>query len=440
MIKERKKYKILLLWDKDYKELLHGTGISGIFTILWMWLWYFITIFSARWFGAYGMWLMAMVNTIIVFWWAIAWLGMQQSVVRYINQRQAQGVAWQIRTLHIYILKIVLPFSFIVAILLYLWKWRVAHNLFKEPKLEQLITWLALLFPLIVLGNIGLEIIKGYRKLKVYHSINKIGKLLIKISIICIIYIWSKSVFWPTIALLWSFFWSFIFTIPFIIHYYKSLPEKEPISEKEILKTSLPMMITSLSIVLISQTDIFMLSLYTDTTEVWIYQTALRVASLISFGLVIVNMIVWQQIAKLYRSKSKEKLKKILFIATSISIIIWTAWVIIVTLFSDELMNLFWAEFIQWSSVLIILAIWQFVSIVAGPVWIYMNMTGKQTVQQYIFLGIGLLNIMLNLLFIPKYWMLWAAYASAISLMINNIIHIMYIRKKDQILFISKVF
>jgi len=430
-------YKVLLLGDKDYRELLHWTWLSAIFTIAWMWLWYIVTILSSRWFGADWMWLLAMINTIIVFAWAIAGLGIQQSVVRYINQRQAQWSEWKTRAIHWYILKAILPFSLIISFLLYIWKWRIAQSLFHEPRLEGVITRLSIVLPMIVLGNIWLAIIKWYKQLFVYHSINKIGKLVIQSVIIIAIYYWSGSVFGPIRALYGAATWWFLLSIPFVIQYYKKLPEKIDLPKKEILMTSLPMMVTGLAAVLITQTDIFMLSLYTDTAQVGIYQTALRVAWLIAFGLTVINMIAWQQIAKLYRSEKKQKLKKILKLATIWSAIFGLFMTLIIIFFSSFIMWIFWKEFVSWETLLIIIALWQFINVVAGPVWLYMNMTWRQKIQQYIFLSIGALNIILNILLIPNYWIEGAATASAICLTINNIIHVYYIWRKDKILFFS---
>gem|GEM_PF-6841127 len=86
--------------------------------------------------------------------------------------------------------------------MLYLGREWLANTVFQEPRLAQLIIYLALAFPLIVLGNIGLEMIKGYKDLTTYHSINKIGKILLRLVIITMIRYSSQSLLGPAVGLI----------------------------------------------------------------------------------------------------------------------------------------------------------------------------------------------------------------------------------------------
>lgn len=434
-------YKTLLLWDKDYRELLHGTGVSGIFTIVWMGLGYVVTVLSARWFGADGMGLMAMINTIIVFGGAIAGLGIQQSVVRYINQWKAQGVEGRIKTLHWYILKTVLPFSILIAVLLYFGRHWLAISVFKEPRLAELIVWLALAFPLIVLGNIGLEMVKGYKMVARYVSIQKIWKLVVKFTIITIVFMTTTDIAWPTYALIGSSLIGFFFAVPFLWKQWKQLPASESITNSAILKTSLPMMVASISMVIMNQTDIVMLGMMTSTKEVGIYQTAFRLATLVPFGLVVVNMIIPQKIAQLYHWGEKKKLTSLMKLWSLISWSIGLVTFIIFSFFARQRMALFGPEFIIGSTLLIMLCFGQLVNAAAGSVGFYLNMTGRQVLFQNIVLGTASLNIILNLILIPIYGMEWAAIASAVCLIGWNGVMVWLIWIKDSMcLFTTRSF
>jgi len=426
-------YKDIILWDADYYELIHGVGLSAFFMIWGMGISYVVTILSARWFGAEGMGLMAMVNTIIVFAWAIAGLGIQWSVVRYINQRKAQGVAGRIRTLHGYIIRTVLPFSILIALVLYLGREWLANTVFQEPRLAQLIIYLALAFPLIVLGNIGLEMIKGYKDLTTYHSINKIGKILLRLVIITMIRYSSQSLLGPAVGLIiagaaWS-----VMMLPRLWRFYKDLPTREAISNSEIIKTSLPMMVTGISAIIMNQTDIVMLGIFTDTSEVGIYQVAFKLAALISFWLMMVNMIIWQKIAQLHYSWKIKKLQSTLKIGAWISTSIWSMLSIVFVIFASQWMWLFWTEFIKGTTLLQILCIGQFINAAAWPAWIYMNMTWRENILRNTILFAAIMNVILNLLFIPYRWIIGAWIASAISFLVWNVYLIRFVKTNDNI-------
>ena len=428
-------YKNIILWDADYYELIHGVGLSAVFMIWGMWISYVVTILSARWFGADGMGLMAMINTIIVFAGAIAWLGIQWSVVRYINQRKAQWVAGRIRTLHTYIIKTVLPFSIFIAVVLLLLRGWLANTVFGEPRLEQLILYLAFAFPLIVLWNIGMEMIKGYKDLTTYHSINKIAKVLLRLGIIGLIWGGSQTLLGPAIAMILASASGFFMMLPGLWGWWRELPKDNTVipAEAGILRTSLPMMVTLLSWLVINQTDIVMLGIMRDTSEVGVYQVALRIAMLIPFWLIIVNMIVWQKIAQLFYSKQKKKLQDLLKMASWISTWIGLIAFIVFFIFAKHRMAIFGKEFIYWAILLQILCFWQFVNACAWPVGNYLNMTGRQKILQYIISITAILNIILNLILIPKFWSEWAAISSAISLVSWNLIMAIYVKKYDWI-------
>ncbi len=56
--------------------------------------------------------------------------------------------------------------------------------------------------------------------------------------------------------------------LPYVRKWRKKLPTKEIINQQEIIKTSLPMMITSISLIIMNQTDVIMIGMYRDINEV----------------------------------------------------------------------------------------------------------------------------------------------------------------------------
>lgn len=424
----------IVFWkNKGRKEILNATILSSWFSIGAMILWYIITVLQARRFGADWMWLMAMINTVILFTVSIAWLWMQWSVIRYINQRKVEWKNGKLKSLHVMIAKIVIPFSILVSIVLYLSKQYIAWVIFWDPRLELLIVLLSFFLPLIVLWSIWLEIIKWHKQLVSYHLLWRYSKYIIYLIIITIIFYSSWSIYWPAYWLLWSLiFWFFLVT-PIVLNYYKKLPKKEHIYQKKILRTSLPMMITTLSAVIMNQTDIVMLSMYWDTSSVWVYQVAYRLAWLIPFWLSMVNIILWQKIAELFYSHDYKKLQSIITLGSGIWSVVWIVILTIFFLFPNKIMLVFWPDF-YWNWILLqILSIWWFINTIAWSTGTYMNMTWKQNIQQITILITATINIILNMILIPKYWGIWAAIASVISFICWNLFIVIYVRKKDSI-------
>jgi O-antigen/teichoic acid export membrane protein len=211
------------------------------------------------------------------------------------------------------------------------------------------------------------------------------------------------------------------------------LPNKIPLSKKNLFLSSLPMMITSIASFITSQTDIFMLWVMKTTGEVGIYQMAVTFSMLVWFWLNMANSIIAPKIAELYRSNKKQKLQNILRIGSGIALIFWIPIFSVFILFPHFFLGIIGTEFLIGTDTLKILAVWQLINVAAWSVWFYMNMTWKQKAMQYIVISWAIINICLNLILIPLYWITWAAIASAISMAFRNITMVIYVFKKDSV-------
>src|SRR5699024_8610213 len=80
--------------------------------------------------------------------------------------------------------------------------------------------------------------------------------------------------------------------------------------------------------------------------------------------------------------------------------------------FSEFILSVFGAEFVQGQSALILRTLGQFVNIAVGGVWYMLSMTGKPKFQMYANSFALLLNILINFILIPKYGISGAAFAS----------------------------
>ena len=106
----------------------------------------------------------------------------------------------------------------------------------------------------------------------------------------------------------------------------------------------------------------------------------------------------------------------------------------LVFLFSKMILGFFGPGYIEARWALIILLIGQAVNALCGSVGVYMNMTGKQVVFQRILVTAFTINVVLNLVLIPKYDLLGAAIATTISTVFWNIVTTTYIYRKDKII------
>ena len=98
-----------------------------------------------------------------------------------------------------------------------------------------------------------------------------------------------------------------------------------------------------------------------------------------------------------------------------------------------EILSIFGAEYQQATLALRILILGHYMATLCGTTQVYLNMTKKQVVLQYILILAVIINCLLNWKLIPVYGIEGAATASAISVLFWNFAAVVWVYKKDRI-------
>ena len=93
-----------------------------------------------------------------------------------------------------------------------------------------------------------------------------------------------------------------------------------------------------------------------------------------------------------------------------------------VILFGRFLLGLFGAEFTSGYGALVILLVGQLINSLAGPVGFLMTMTGHQKEVSFVTVICFLLNVLLNVALIPIWGMHGAAVATAVTIILFNLV------------------
>jgi O-antigen/teichoic acid export membrane protein len=170
-------------------------------------------------------------------------------------------------------------------------------------------------------------------------------------------------------------------------------------------------------------TDIVMLGLLASAAEVGIYRAAVSSASLVVFGLQIVNLVVAPHFSRLHSVGDIAQLQLLATASARMALYVAAPVVIAFISFGDQFLELaFGREFAFGYAALVILALGQLVNAAAGSVGYLLNMTGheRDTVRGVAIAA--LTNVVLNLVLIPPFGMAGAATATAIALTVWNIL------------------
>jgi O-antigen/teichoic acid export membrane protein len=196
------------------------------------------------------------------------------------------------------------------------------------------------------------------------------------------------------------------------------------------LKDGLPFILLGGLAVINSRIDILMLGAFKGAGAVGVYAVVSRVTSLIIFGLGILNNVLSPTFATLYAEGKREQLQRLVTHSTRLISLFALVMTLGLIALRYSILQLFGAEFIQGQTALIILSIGYLVNALTGSVGLLLNMTRHAKFSAATVAFAALLNVCLNWLLIPKWGVNGAATATAISMIVGNIISAIWVRQK----------
>ena len=202
----------------------------------------------------------------------------------------------------------------------------------------------------------------------------------------------------------------------------------EPVDYRYMLTLSFPMMLTSSFVLIINWVDVLMIGSMMREEDVGLYSVAFRLASIASLGLVSINTIAGPKFVQFYAKGDMPTFKRTVQQSTKLIMLVTLPVLGILLLFPTFVLGFFGPEFVHAKTALIWLVVGKFISSLCGSVGLVLQMTGGERVVMWIMIGTALLNVMLNVVFIPKWGIEGAATASMLSVAIWNIAMLLAVR------------
>jgi len=170
------------------------------------------------------------------------------------------------------------------------------------------------------------------------------------------------------------------------------------------------------------QTDILMIGFYLEPSKIGIYRAVIQGSDLVVLVLIVGNLVIQPHIASLYAKGDTVKLQKLITRTARIIMLSCLPMFISLLFFGDYFLTLFGNEFIDGTKSLTILATGQLVNVFFGSVGVVLSMAGYERDTLYGVAIAAIVNIVLNMIYIPEWGIEGAAFASSVSLVIWNII------------------
>lgn len=208
-----------------------------------------------------------------------------------------------------------------------------------------------------------------------------------------------------------------------VLWWFRQTPRAEytNFESRQLWQMAMPMWGIAIMSVTVNWGGQFLSALWITADQVASYAVALRIAALINFLLIAMNFIVAPKIAQLHAKQQKAELQNLVTQTMRTLYVMAMPIVIGVVVFAGELMSLFGSQFSSGKQVLVILALGQLINVATGPVGYLLTMTGHETAMRNMYVLSGVACISLVCVLTPFYGVVGAAWATTISIALQNI-------------------
>ena len=353
--------------------------------------------------------------------------GLHSGVMRFVSRLDKETEIETVRQRILSGLKLGLLFGIVIMILqIALADW-LAFELFNGSDLLKTVLIIsAVSLPFATIMAISAFATQGYKLLK--YKVMVLNIIRPAIMLVCVLV--SISFFTIDAAVKYPLLISAVFSSFAAIIFLNKLTNIKisqifsGVIDKELLRFSYPLMFVTILGTLMHWMDILMLGYFTDTTTVGLYHPAARTAGLLRTVLLAFMGIFAPMMSDYHRQGDVGEMGKLYKLIVRWIVSLSLPLAIIIIIYSKKIMLLFGVEYLSASNVLKVLTTAAFIQTLFGGGGQTLTMTGFTKVNLFNSIIVVLINISLNLLWIPQYGIIGAAYATLISMALLGLLRI----------------
>lgn len=420
---------LLSRFDGHMQEVLRGAGLAFFLKIFAAAATFGLNVVIARMLGAEGSGVFFLAFTIVVVVATFGRVGMENVLVRFVSINVTADKPEKVMGIYKKAITYAAAVSFILSTLLYLFTPWLSIELFDKPNLEGPLQIMALgVFPLALL-TLHAYALQGLRHTAGYISVLS---LWVPLTTAVLSLLWIHDYGITGAGYSYLFATNLTLVIGWLLWRRASTAFRQntpKFSTEELLNTSFPLYIANILSMILTWAPLLMLGIWESSANVGIYNAAIKTALLTSFILISVNSIAAPKFASLYQKNDMKALGDVSRGTTKLMIILASPILVVFILIPEWILLLFGEEFQQGSTVLMILAVGQFINVATGSVGYLLQMTGHERLVRNTLFFSTLLLVVLSIMVIPVYGMVGAAVVSAVMLAVQNIIMMLLVWK-----------
>lgn len=428
----------LLIKKLQKGETAKNSLIALLLKVLGVGLLFILTLFLTNNFAADLVGQFSFSRSVILILGGFTVVGTEQSIIYYAGYLKSKESENNLKLVYIKSLRLIVYACLILLFLIFLMDEDFINSYFEIDNPYTLIkkVVLYLFFYSVMMLNIG--VFRALNKITLSELYRNIWLFLLFLAFSYFLLVYNLET-WLVDAFLCSYLVLSIistYQVYLIFKKTKSVNKEVNISTKNLFLTSYPMALNTMTFFLLQSVGVILLGKFENFEVVAYYDTAVRVATLTSMGVMSVNIAIAPKLSEEFNKGNLTELRKIFKSAIKLMFLLSMPAILFLVLFTDFTLGLFGAEYKSAKTALYILVASQFLTTFMGISGTYMNMTGKQGMLHKILIFACALNVLLNYLLIPKMGMNGSALAAGISMVSWHVVATVLIYKKDKISFL----
>ena len=189
----------------------------------------------------------------------------------------------------------------------------------------------------------------------------------------------------------------------------------------EIVRVALPLSVTNLTVLVLTQADLWILGAFRSAEEVAIYGAAARAVVLVAMPLLVINTVLAPTIAEMYAQGRKRELERILRATATVAGIPAFLTLAAFILFGGPILGLVFGDYYrEGATILALLSLAQLVNVWSGAGSAALAFTGHQATMMALAVAGGLITVTAGLAAVGPYGATGVAGAAAAGISAYN--------------------
>lgn len=415
-------------------KFIFKSGVAFILKIGGMLLGYLLTIYLARELGSFGVGTYSLFMSITTLLGILSLAGFGMATQRFVGEFQAKKQLYLLDQYYKFAVVIVILAAAMFSLFLFIGKEVLHQYVFHEPSSIVILTIAAVTIPLFTLNDFKIEFLRALGFIAFSEVFRNIFKPL---GVIVLLYVFVEfnsevSVYIPLLAFSITVLVSYLILSSFLdkqIKKYKEPKAKVDLAKPEVIDVAFPLLVASMGALILSHIDTLMIASLMTVKDVGFYSVGVKVAYVTAVVLLAINTVIATQISKAYAAGEKTKLDDVVRLSSRLIFFGTLPIAFIILFFNEPILLLFGEEFLDGKWVLVVLTIGQMLNALTGSVGILLSMTGHQRFVRNVVWIVLMINIGFNFWLIPIWGIEGAAFATAGSLVLQNLVMAIYAYK-----------